>query len=125
MKPSKKTTNIIYICIISISIIAMIVLSAVYLKNKAAMADSADTSIASLKNKDDKVLITVSVETIEDGLANMGFLVTQEYYFTQVERYTKEKEIIFGITSSSEFLYSYDGQVFAGVDFEKIETQGV
>ena len=58
-------------------------------------------------------------EMIREGLANMGTLITLEYDFTQVETYTKEKNILF-ITSSSEFVYSYDGSVLAGVDFEKI-----
>ena len=53
----------------------------------------------------------------------MGVLITQEYYFTQVETYTKEKNIFLIIPSSSGFMYSYDGAVFAGVDFEKIGVQ--
>ena len=30
-------------------------------------------------------MISVSTDTIQEGLANMGVLITQEYYFTQVE----------------------------------------
>ena len=71
------------------------------------------------KEKRDRVLISTSAEMIREGLANMGTLITLEYDFTQVETYTKEKNILF-ITSSSEFVYSYDGSVLAGVDFEKI-----
>ena len=63
----------------------------------------------------------MNVETIQDGLQNMGILITQEYYFTQVETYTKEKNVLGFIPSSSEIAYSYDGTVTAGVDFEKIE----
>ena len=68
-------------------------------------------------------MISVSTDTIQDGLANMGVLVTQEYYFTQVEKYTKEKTFLKFIISSSEFMYSYDGAVMAGVDFEKIKIK--
>ena len=67
------------------------------------------------------MIISVSTETIRDGLANMGVLITQEYYFTQVETYTKEKTFLKFITSSSEFMYSYDGKVLAGVDFGEIK----
>ena len=88
-------------------------------RNEAAMTA---TTIKE-KEKKDKVVISVSTDTIQDGLANMGVLITQEYYFTQVEKYTKEKTFLKFITSSSEFMYSYDGAVMAGIDFEKIEIK--
>ena len=88
-------------------------------RNEAAMTA---TTIKE-KEKKDKVVIAVSTDTIQDGLANMGVLITQEYYFTQVEKYTKEKTFLKFITSSSEFMYSYDGAVMAGIDFEKIEIK--
>ena len=76
------------------------------------------------KEKKDRAVITVNTKTIQDGLVNMGFLVTQEYYFTQVETYSKDKNILFVIPTTSGFTYSYDGAVMAGVDFAgiKIET---
>ena len=88
-------------------------------RNEAAMTA---TTIKE-KEKKDKVVISASTDTIQDGLANMGVLITQEYYFTQVEKYTKEKTFLKFITSSSEFMYSYDGAVMAGIDFEKIEIK--
>ena len=88
-------------------------------RNEAAMT----ATIIKEKEKKDKVVISVSTDTIQDGLANMGVLITQEYYFTQVEKYTKEKTFLKFITSSSEFMYSYDGAVMAGIDFEKIEIK--
>ena len=90
--------------------------------NEKAETTQTATTIAE-KVKKDKVYISVSTETIQDGLANMGVLVTQEYYFTQLERYTKEKTFLKFITTSSEFMYSYDGYVLAGVDFEKIRIE--
>ncbi|MBO4825556.1 MAG: DUF4230 domain-containing protein, partial [Lachnospiraceae bacterium] len=49
----------------------------------------------------------------------MGTLITQEYYFTQVEEYTNtEKFWIFDSTAS--FTYSYDGVVAAGIDCSQI-----
>ena len=82
-------------------------------KEEAAQAVTTKTE----KEKKDKVLISVSTETIQDGLSDMGVLITQEYYFTQVEKYTKEKNIFIVIPSTSGFMYSYDGSVMAGVDF--------
>ena len=118
---TKKIQNIVLIAVIVISLIVMTILSVAYIKNKhASDLASEDTSITQMKQKDDKVLVTVSTETIEDGLQDMGILITQEYYFTQVEKYTKEKTVLFVIPSSSEMLYSYDGAVLAGIDFEQI-----
>jgi hypothetical protein len=88
-------------------------------KEVAAQAVTTKTE----KEKKDKVLISVNTETIRDGLSDMGFLVTQEYYFTQVEKYTKEKNIFIVIPSTSGFMYSYDGAVMAGVDFGKIAVE--
>ncbi len=123
MKISKQIKNIIYIVIIVIAVIVIIVLGSDYLKNRSNSEEinTEDLQVTAVKPKKDRVLVTVSAETIRDGLANMGILLTQEYYFTQVERYTKEKDIISGlITASSEFMYSYEGSVMAGIDFEKI-----
>lgn len=67
----------------------------------------------------------ISGDIIEDGLNDMGFLVTQEYWFTEVMSYSSTKNLFgiqLGITESS-FLASYDGKVTAGVDFSKIKVE--
>jgi hypothetical protein len=108
---------------------AALVLAAILLLNyeinrRAEESETVKTATTvAEKEKKDRVLISTSSETIRDGLANMGVLITQEYYFTQVETYTKEKNIFLIIPSSSGFMYSYDGAVLAGVDFEKIGVQ--
>ena len=118
----KKNSNRIYIVITVIAIIAAVILCADYAARKNAEKNEAAETVTmkTEKEKKDKVVITVNTDTIRDGLAGMGVLITQEYYFTQVEKYTKEKTILKFITSQSEFTYSYDGSVMAGVDFEKI-----
>lgn len=122
MDKLKQSRNIIYLAIIAISFIAILVLCIDFSKNnkKEQTTPNTATTAASLEKKEN-VVITVNVETIKDGLNNMGTLITQEYYFTQVEKYTKEKNVLGFIPSSSEIAYSYDGNVTAGVDFEKIE----
>lgn len=65
---------------------------------------------------------TTNFEVLEDSLKDMGFLITQEYYFTLAEQYTKTKKILF-FNAKSSFTYSYDGVVEAGVDFNKIEIK--
>lgn len=65
---------------------------------------------------------TITSETISEGLNDMGFLITEEYYFTMVESYEKTKSLFKFITTKSNFLYSYDGTLYAGVNFENIKV---
>ena len=68
----------------------------------------------------------ISGDIIQDGLRDMGFLVTEEYYFTEVVSYSSVKKLFktikLGITESS-YLASYDGVISAGLDFEKISVE--
>ncbi|MBQ3275935.1 MAG: DUF4230 domain-containing protein [Oscillospiraceae bacterium] len=64
----------------------------------------------------------ITAATIQDGLRDMGFLVTEEYYFTEVVSYSSIKTLFdweLGITES-RYLVSYDGVVTAGIDFAGI-----
>lgn len=121
----KKNLDKICIGITAAAILIALVLCIDYgISRNSEKSESTQTATTiAEKEKKDKVYISVSTETIQDGLANMGVLMTQEYYFTQLERYTKEKTFLKFITTSSEFLYSYDGYVMAGVDFEKIRIE--
>lgn len=118
----KHNANRIYIAVTAAALVLAAILLLNYEINRRAEESETvktATTVAE-KEKKDKVLISTSSETIRDGLANMGVLITQEYYFTQVEKYTKEKTFLKFITTQSEFTYSYDGYVMAGVDFDKI-----
>ncbi len=120
----KKPANIIYLSVIAIALIASLVLIIGYNADKKDAARQDATIVSEEPGpKEPKVLVTVNVETIEDGLKNMGTLITQEYYFTQVETYTKEMKVLNIIPSSSGFTYSYDGTVTAGIDFEGITME--
>ena len=123
MKDSKSYLNKIYIGIIAIAVVAMIVLLAGFTKEKEPqqMQETATEKVE--LEKKENVKITVNVETIKDGLNNMGTLITQEYYFSQIATYTKDKKILNFINSSAGFTYSYDGSVTAGIDFEKVEIK--
>ena len=121
----KQHRNQIYIGVTIIASILVLVLCLDFKIRRDAERNEAAMTATTIKEKEkkDKVVISASTDTIQDGLANMGVLITQEYYFTQVEKYTKEKTFLKFITSSSEFMYSYDGAVMAGIDFEKIEIK--
>ncbi len=122
MNKFKSIANYIYIGIIAVSTVLAIVLFARFEKERAAepVTDTA-TTLATLEKKEN-VKITVNVETIQDGLQDMGTLITQEYFFTQVEQYTKEKKVLSVFNTSSGFTYSYDGTVTAGIEFGEIEV---
>jgi hypothetical protein len=67
----------------------------------------------------------ITAEVIQDGLKDMGVLITEEYYFTEVVSFSSVKnlfktEIALPFTESS-YLASYDGVVTAGIDFTQIE----
>lgn len=63
---------------------------------------------------------TVTVETLEQGLNDMGVLITEEYYFTDLMSFSSIKrflktDYVLPFTESS-YLVSYDGAVNAGLD---------
>ena len=125
MKIKDRTKNKMYFVVIAICVVAVIALGIDSLMNlgKAPDVITLNETPVAVKTDDEKVLVSVSTETIREGLANMGLLITQEYSFTQVEKYTKEKKLFNVLPSSSELLYSYDGSVMAGIDFEKVEIK--
>ena len=85
-----------------------------------------------VREKEVEKIVTVEKEIssaiLTDGVRELGLLVTDEYYFTEVVSYSSIKKlwkIDLGITESS-FLASYDGVVRAGVDLSAavIEKDG-
>ena len=67
-------------------------------------------------------IVTVNTQIIEDGLKEMGTLITEEYYFTQVEAYkSSERKWIFD--SNASMTFSYDGVVTAGIDCNKVTIE--
>ena len=67
----------------------------------------------------------VAVDEIRSGLNDMGVLLTEEYFFTDVVRFSSIKTLFsieLGITESS-YLASYDGVVRAGVDFTEVSLR--
>ena len=67
----------------------------------------------------------VESRTVAFGLKDMGELVTQAGYFTNVQSNTSTRQL-FGMDipfTTSKYIYSYDGVVKAGLDFAKLEVQ--
>jgi len=121
----KQKKLITYIAINSVLVIAIIVFVVKIISGKGKESDvmlQIDAPMQTEKlyaGEEVKEVVTINTKVIEDGLREMGTLITQEYYFTQVEEYTNtEKFWIFDSTAS--FTYSYDGVVAAGIDCSQI-----
>ena len=61
----------------------------------------------------------ITAGTIQDGLRDMGKLVTEEYYFTEVLSNKKTVSFLFPIGDES-YMVRYDGYIPAGIDFSRI-----
>lgn len=64
---------------------------------------------------------SVSIETVSADLHDMGFLVTADYYFTELVSYSSIGKL-FGTElklpfTESNYIAAYDGRVEAGIDF--------
>ena len=124
MNDLKQPKNIVYLSVIGAALLLSLILCIIFIAKRGddPAADNA-TERASILPKEDKVVVTVNVDTVEDGLRNMGTLITQEYYFEQVETYSKSKKVAWIFDSTSEIAYGYEGTVTAGIDFTKIELE--
>ena len=75
---------------------------------------------------------TVTAAMLQEGLRDVGQLITQEYYFTEVISYSTMLSLdldlkLFQINeplpvTESSFLASFDGVVTAGVDFTRVSV---
>ncbi len=132
----KKTVYLVLFALITLAIVTMLIVWAAGRNHTEtlaapmpAMSDAEPEIRVVYKEKEVEKMVPVEVEKvitgsiIQDGLNDMGFLVTEEYWFTEVMSFSSVKNILgfdWGITESN-FLASYDGSVTAGVDFTAIE----
>lgn len=66
---------------------------------------------------------TVSEVTLKEVLRSASDLVSQKYYYTDLDKYENHKEIL-GKTlpfTSEEIIFSYDGVISAGIDVSEVE----
>ena len=82
-----------------------------------------------VREKEVEKIVTVEKEIssaiLTDGVRELGLLVTDEYYFTEVVSFSSIKKLL-GIEwkfTESSFLASYDGVVEAGIDCTKITVE--
>lgn len=66
---------------------------------------------------------TIDVTPVREGLNDMGVLITEEYYFTDVIDYSESLTLFSSFTipfTETSYVASYDGVVNAGIDFADI-----
>lgn len=124
----KKRELVIYsvICVILICIIIWLIGG--FVKSRRSASDEAvktEASQGETKKLFDmepipEEVITFNTQIIEDGLREMGVLITEEYYFTQVEEYSSTKKLWI-LDSKAYLAYSYDGVVTAGIDCNDVD----
>lgn len=118
----KKTSLWRTVAWLAIAVICVMVGIFFIKKDSKQVEAKADSLKVNIPKYEDDTEVKTDFSIIQDGLRDMGFLITEEYYFEAIERYTKNKKIVFKLTSESSFSYSYEGVVEAGVDFTEIKV---
>lgn len=130
MLKTKKDKICAAVCVVLIiAIIAVIIVGLTREKKPAAVPAplKVETPTERVVYRDVERIVQVEkqieCEMIEDGLRDMGMLITGEYYFTGVITYTSAKELwnMKLPFTESGYLVSYDGVVSAGVDFTALK----
>lgn len=139
----QKTRNIICLVLIVLAVLAAVILVVVWsVRSGKAPAPAAAASTPFPAQLPETQVIYQEVEKvvekekivevekeftsqiIQEGLNDMSFLTTAEYYFTEVMRYSSSKQLWghdIPLTESS-YLATYDGVASAGVDFSAIRV---
>ena len=128
----KKTGLLVGLIVLILAAIAVLIVVHAVRGGRGSAVPAAVTPRPSaeviVREKEVEKIVTVekeiSAEILRDGVREVGVLVTDEYYFTEVVSFSSIKKlwnIELGITESS-YLVSYDGVVRAGVDLTGAEV---
>ena len=116
-----KKQNTATIVTLIILLLAAVGIGAFYIGKKLAK----DETVVVEENLITETETTISGDIIRAGLADIGELATEEYYFTEVETYDSNKKFMdFDLPfTTTRFVYSYDGLIKAGIDFTAVEVE--
>ena len=131
-KPNAKIGNILKI----VSIVLVLALSAVIVlvrvfgyqeKTSMVPGHTVSKAPAELKKSDGPRIVeektTIDVTALSDGLHDIGILVTEEYYFTDIVDYSESLQLFSSFKipfTETSYIASYDGVVTAGINFSDI-----
>ena len=114
--------------VLTLSIIGVIIWGAVNKPEKVEAAEIPTNGKAEVIVQEKVIQNFVEVEKvitgeiIQENIRDMGFLITQEYNFTEVISYSKTKNRLIFPDPKSAYVASYDGVITAGIDFEKVKV---
>ena len=114
------------IAVVFLCIVAVLIWGVAADRGEAPEPQSRPAAEKQEEPRDGKKLLDVELEvllkTLEDGVRDMGLLITQEYYFTDAVTQSKVKTLFsipLGFTETT-YVATYDGVVTAGIDFTDI-----
>ncbi len=131
MLKEKKTQKLYYIVfgILLLAIIGVAVWGLTHTPRKEPYVPPAPTPEVVIREKEVEKVVEVekeiTAEILQDGLRDMGLLVTEEYYFTDVITFSSIKKVFnmeLSVTESS-YMAGYDGVVTAGIDFSSAQIR--
>ncbi|MBO4902343.1 MAG: DUF4230 domain-containing protein [Lachnospiraceae bacterium] len=102
-------------------LVVLMIVAAFYVSNRLER----NTSVSKQENTFTQTEKVITGDIIKAGLADIGELATEEYYYTGVESFDSSKSYKgFNIPlTTTRFIYSYDGVIKAGIDFTAIEVE--
>ena len=65
----------------------------------------------------------ITTDILEEGLRDMGKLVTQEYWFNEVTTFESTKTYVGFIHANSKLVMGYEGRLLAGIDFTAVGVE--
>lgn len=63
----------------------------------------------------------ITTDILKEGLADMGILVTEEYFFKEVTTFESTKTLAWVIKANSKLVMGFEGTLTAGLDFAGIK----
>lgn len=131
MKTKKEKLYLIAIGVVALAALCVLIIGLAHPKKApvselAPLPSAAPVSKVVYKEVEKLVEVekTISVGMLQDGLRDMGMLITQEYYCTDVISFSSAKKLFkTDITlkfTETNYLVSYDGTAYAGIDFSSV-----
>ena len=128
-KEKEKKLYLALIALFAAAAVLVVIFTLAGRKNRAAQ-EQEQAAQELREDSQEKKIITVEKEItariLQVGLNDMGQLVTEEYYFTEVTEFSSIKKLFNAIDlkfTESSYLAGYDGVVTAGIDFADIQVE--
>lgn len=125
-KSKSSVALLVAIVMVFLGIVGVVIWGAVNSTAEAAVTEPQTAAVKKETSKKGGKILDVDqeimVRTLEEGVCDMGVLITQEYYFTDAVTQSKVKTLFsipLGFTETT-YVATYDGVVTAGLDFTRI-----